>query len=423
MIREGDNLEVVVIEGNQTIAQQLMGLLASAGFTPHVLAPDRALMAAPGWTGPEVLLIGLDAERPQRLAYARRVQGAYPSAIIIGYTSNYTADALGEAMSAGARRVLRYPFEISALRQAVNDVREEVRLLTGPIASAPTAQVAPRPVSPISTAVATLNPERPHQLIALFSPKGGVGTSTLAVNLALALQLTGNQAVLVDGNISFGSLEVFLELQPVRSILQLVGDVEQMTPEAVMETLVPHSTGLQVLLAPLRPEEGDSIRGEHMQRVLNILKQRFPFTLVDTWPSYDERVLAVLEIADIILVPIGPDLPAMKNLNSFLRVARLLNYDMDKIVPVLMRANSVPPGHLKDLETFLKQELKWRVVSDGKRATAAANTGTPFVLSARDSQISQNIFDLAKSLAGDHEPAEDQAAKAKPQTGGRFWKR
>jgi pilus assembly protein CpaE len=177
-----------------------------------------------------------------------------------------------------------------------------------------------------------------------------------------------------------------------------------------------------VLLAPLRPEEGDSIRGEHMQRVLNILKQRFQFTLVDTWPSYDERVLAVLEIADTILVPIGPDLPAMKNLNSFLRVARLLNYDMDKIVPVLMRANSVPPGHLKDLETFLKQELKWRVVSDGKRATAAANTGTPFVLSGRDSQISQNIFELARFLAGDAEAAED-AAKLKPQPSGRFWKR
>jgi pilus assembly protein CpaE len=422
MIREGDNLEVVVIEGNQTIAQQLMGVLASAGFTPHVLAPDRALMAAPGWSGPDVLLIGLDADRPQRLAYARRVQGAYPSAIILGYTSNYTADALGEAMSAGARRVLRYPFEIPALRQAVNDVREEVRLLTGPV-TAPQHDVAPRQITPFSAAVATVNPEKPHHLIALFSPKGGVGTSTLAVNLSLALQLTGNQTVLVDGNISFGSLEVFLELQPVRSILQLVGDVEQMTPEAVMETLVPHSTGLQVLLAPLRPEEGDSIRGEHMQRVLNILKQRFPFTLVDTWPSYDERVLAVLEIADTILVPIGPDLPAMKNLNSFLRVARLLNYDMEKIVPVLMRANSVPPGHLKDLETFLKQELKWRVVSDGKRATAAANTGTPFVLSARDAQISQNIFDLAKFLAGDPESSDEQQAKAKPPASGRFWKR
>jgi MinD-like ATPase involved in chromosome partitioning or flagellar assembly len=90
---------------------------------------------------------------------------------------------------------------------------------------------------------------------------------------------------------------------------------------------------------------------------------------------------------------------------------------------VLMRANSVPPGHLKDLETFLKQELKWRVVSDGKRATTAANTGTPFVLSGRDAPISQNIFDLAKFLVGDQESSEEQQTKAKPQSSGRFWKR
>jgi pilus assembly protein CpaE len=421
MMRDGEHLEIVVIEGNQTVAQQLMGVLAGAGYTPHVLAPDRSLVAAPGWAGPDVLLVSLDIDRPQRLAYARRVQGTYPAAVIIGFTSNYTADALAEAMSAGARRVLRYPFEIGALRQAVHDVREELRALTGPMASAPRPMPAPAPANPSVAGIHVS--DRPHSLIALFSPKGGVGTSTLAVNLALALQLNGHQTALVDGNISFGSHEVFLELQPVRSILQLVGDVDQLTPDTVVEAMVQHHSGLQVLLAPLRPEEGDSVRGEQLQRILQILKQLYPFTLVDTWPSYDERVLAVLEIADTILVPIGPDLPAMKNLNSFLRVVRLLNYDMDKIVPVLMRSNSVPPGHLKDLESFLKQELRWRVVSDGKRATAAANTGTPFVLSARDSQISQNVFDLARFLAGGSE-AEEEPAKAKSQPGsGRFWRR
>lgn len=420
MTREGDNLEVAVIESNPTITQPLLSQLAAASFTPRDLAPNRALLETPGWSGPDVILVGLDDDRSQRLAFARRLHGTYPSAIILGYTANYTADALAEAMGAGARRVLRYPFEASALRQAVSDVRDELRAFAGPAPAAP--QVQTRPVITGLSATPGYVSDKPNQLIAVFSPKGGVGCSTLAVNLALALQLLGHQTALVDGNISFGSLEVFLELQPVRSILQLVGDVEHMTSEAVLETLVPHPSGLQVLLAPLRPEEGDSIRGEHMQRVLNTLKQHFPFTLVDTWPSYDERVLAVLEIADIILVPIGPDLPAMKNLNSFLRVARLLNYDMDKIVPVLMRANSVPPGHLKDLEAFLKQELKWRVVSDGKRATAAANTGTPFVLSARDSQISQNIFDIARYLGGEYEAGEP-ASKAKQPASGRFWKR
>jgi Flp pilus assembly CpaE family ATPase len=108
----------------------------------------------------------------------------------------------------------------------------------------------------------------------------------------------------------------------------------------------------------------------------------------------------------------------MKNLKQFLRVAQLLNYDMSKITLVLMRADSVPPGHLKDIERFLDQPLRLRVVSDGKRATNAANTGMPFVLSARDSVISQNILEIATHLVGEQEQAARQ-----PVTSGRFWRR
>lgn len=393
-----------------------MALLATSGtFQPRILAPDRPLMAAPGWTGPGVVLVGLDADRQQRLAYAQRVRSSYPGAIVIGYTSNYIADALAEAMNWGARRVLRYPFDLAALRQAVHDVQEELRGLVGQPPGAPANSVAvPPPRHPEQAAASS----RQNRVVAVFSPKGGVGSSTLAVNLAVALQLGGNPTALVDGNISFGSVDVFLNLQHTRSILQLVGEVQQITGDTVMEALVEHSTGLQVLLAPSRPEEGDSIRGEHLQRILGLLKQHFHFTITDLWPSFDERVLAVLEYADQILVPIGPELPAMKNLKQFLRVAQLLNYDMDKITIVLIRANSVPPGHLKDIERFLDQPLRWRVVSDGKRTTNAANTGMPFVMSARDAVISQNILDIARFLTGEQE----QAAK-QPLTSGRFWRR
>src|SRR5579862_375164 len=107
MRTEQESIEVLIIEGNQSIAQQVMALLAAGGtFHPRVLAPDRALMAAPGWTGPDVLLVGLDADRAQRLAYARRVQAAYPQGIIIGFAANYAADVLNDALGWGARRVL-----------------------------------------------------------------------------------------------------------------------------------------------------------------------------------------------------------------------------------------------------------------------------------------------------------------------------
>jgi len=414
-------LEVVVIEGNQAASRQILSVLSSnPDFNTRMLAPDRALTAHAGWTGPDLLLVGLDSDALQRLAYARRVQAAYPQAIIIGYAANHGADIVTQAMSAGARRVIRLPFELGTLTQTIQEVRAE---------PAPVVQPFPVIQPPGPGAMQDMGGRRAgdsgrdNQVIVLFSPKGGVGCSTLAVNLAVSLQQMGHPTALVDGNISFGSVEIFLELQPTHSILQLIGDLEQLNAELIQDTMVTHSSGLRVLLAPLRPEEGDGVRGEHLQRILSLLKKDFRFTLVDTWPSYDERVLAMLEVADLILVPIGPDLPAMKNLNSFLRVARLLNYDMDKIVPVLMRANSVPPGHLKELEAFLKQPLKWRVVSDGKRATDAANSGTPFVLSAKDAPISQNVFEIARFLASMDSPEAAAAKIASRPPSGRFWRR
>jgi len=296
----------------------------------------------------------------------------------------------------------------------VRDVHEELRSIVGQVPSHKSASSAVTAVGPDRAAGSNV----PHRVICVFSPKGGVGCSTLAVNLAVALQITGHTTVLVDGNISFGSADVFLNLQHTRSILQLMGEVQQISRETVLETLVEHSSGLRVLLAPSRPEEGDSIRGDHLQRVVGILRSEFQFTVVDTWPSFDERVLAMLETADQILVPIGPELPAMKNLKQFLRVAQLLNYEMSKMVLVLMRANSVPPGHLRDIERFLDQELRWRIVSDGKRTTAAANTGMPFVLSARDSEVSQNVFELARFVAGDGETARSQPKASSGLVGG-----
>jgi len=417
---ESGRLEIVVIEGNQAASRQILSVLSSnPDFNTRMLAPDRALTAHAGWTGPDLLLVGLDSDAIQRLAYARRVQTAYPLAIIIGYATHQSPDLMAQAMSAGARRVLRLPFELGTLQQAIEDIRAEPPGRTPPM---PIIQPpGPGAVRDLGAQMAGA-PSYDNQVIVLFSPKGGVGCSTLAVNLAVALQQMGHPTALLDGNISFGSVEIFLELQPTHSILQLIGDPEQLNTELVQDTMVTHSSGLKVLLAPLRPEEGDGVRGEHLQRIVSILKSEFRFTLVDTWPSYDERVLAMLEVADLILVPIGPDLPAMKNLNSFLRVARLLNYDMSKIIPVLMRSNSVPPGHLKELEAFLKQPLKWRVVSDGKRATDAANSGTPFVLSAKDAPISQNVFEIARFLA-DHVSATVTPKSQNKTPSGRFWRR
>jgi pilus assembly protein CpaE len=188
-------------------------------------------------------------------------------------------------------------------------------------------------------------------------------------------------------------------------MLQVVGDPGGIQVGSIEDVLLSHSSGIKAMLAPIKPEEGDTIHGDHLRQILAILRERFDYVVVDTWPSYDERVLAMLEVADQVLVPTGPELPAVKNLAAFLRVARLLDYPNDKLIPVLMRANSVSPAHLRDIESFLKQPLVWRIVSDGKRVTQSVNNGEPFVLTDESAPVSQNIFALAYMLDGQQETA------------------
>ena len=193
---------------------------------------------------------------------------------------------------------------------------------------------------------------------------------------------------------------MFLNLEPGTSMLHLVDETNRVSAARLDEALVAHSRGLNVLLAPHRPEDGEKISAEHLDAMLTLLRARYDYVVVDTCPSYDERILTVLERADQILTPTGPELSSIKNVTAFLRVAQRLGWQDEKVVVVLMRADSVPASHIYGLEGALGRALPWRVVSDGKRATAAINNGEPFVWTDRDADVSQAIDRLAYWLLG-----------------------
>jgi len=387
----------------------------------RLLAPGGALITGPDWPGPDAVLIGLDGDRAQGLAYAKWAQSTFPEAVILGYTADYTADTLAEAMSAGTRRVLQYPFHATEMLRAVAGARAERSEL---LKKARTKRKGTTGLLlPLHDEKGARDAESARRLLVVCSPKGGVGSSTLAVNLAVAIRFAGQHAVLVDGNISFGSHDVFLKLPPVRSMVHALADDGQIDEEHVMSALMRHSSGLYVMLAPVHPEDGERIDAGHMLRMLQILKDRFAFTVVDASPPNDSRVLAALQVADTIIVPIGPDFPSLKNLMSFLHMLTLLQVNLDRITPVLVRSDGVPADHVKALEEATGRELHWRIVSDWERTSLAANTGTPFVLGAPNAEISKTVVGLARSFVGADAKAGQSGPPSSKQTAGKFWGR
>lgn len=234
-----------------------------------------------------------------------------------------------------------------------------------------------------------------HRVVTCFSPKGGVGCSMIAVNLAVALQIRARRTVLLDGSLSSGTVDLFLGLAPTNALLHLVRADQEISDFSTQQALVRHTCGLHVLLAPRDPEQGESITTDHMRQILDALRSVYEFVVLDTSTGYDERVLLMLDTADWIVVPVAPDMAAIKSVAAFLRLCRLLGLSSEKLLLVLVRADSVSRNQIGQIETFLHRRFNHHIPSDGRTATRALNEGMPIVLHDPHTALAHSLEALA----------------------------
>lgn len=234
-------------------------------------------------------------------------------------------------------------------------------------------------------------------VIAVYSPKGGIGTSSMAINLAVALQQDFGGIALVDGDLQFGDIAVHLNTKPRRTISDIM---QNGVPEIdiLSELTIPHSTGLQLLLAPPQPEFADEITPETLVDVLDGLRDSFAAIIVDTNSYLSEKNLAVLDAADYIVLITAPELPGIKSAKQFLELAEQLEIDRKRIGVVINRA-ALPGGVNPDqIETALNLDTSYRVPHDPKllqatRRGAAVVQKDPGAPSARAlKEIGQDIW-------------------------------
>ncbi len=338
------------------------------------------------------------------------IANTVPESPIIMMSVQGEQDYLRRSMLAGAREFLVKPFSADELVNAIRHVHEIEK-----VKRARYAQAAPAPSAQTPSLTAMLQPER-GKIISFFSPKGGVGRTTIATNLAVALhQSTGKPVVLVDGSLPFGDIAVILNMSPkAKTIADLVGSFEQVDSEVLESVLVQHSTGIKVLLAPPTPEAAELITGPNIKKVLETLRENYAFVVVDTWPSFQEQVLTMLDVADVILTLMTLEITSLKNVRVFMEIAEKLGYDEQKVQLVANRNDSSGGIKASDVEASLARKIPHTIVSDGRALVLAVNRGVPFVISHRDSQVAKDIFTLAEKLSGAGEAAA-AAGSATPQ--------
>ena len=237
------------------------------------------------------------------------------------------------------------------------------------------------------------------KVICVFSPKGGVGRTTMSVNIAIAIrQLTGRRVALVDCNLPFGDIGIVMNLAATRTIADLLPNIAELTPELVEPILRDHESGVRVLLAPTRPELAELFQPEHIRRIFEVLRRCYDYVIVDTWPSFQEVILALFDCSSEIVLLTTLDMPAVKNIRMFLDVCDGIRYPKEHVTLVLNRADSTGGLRVEEIEESMQHRVAANLVSGGELVTASINRGVPFILSDPDAPISRDVFAVATML-------------------------
>lgn len=234
-------------------------------------------------------------------------------------------------------------------------------------------------------------------VVSLFSPKGGVGRTTLAYNVAVALG-SEHKVCLIDGSLQFSDLRGLLRVPATApSIVNLPTD--RIRESDVNDVVWKDAAGIDIMLAPPRVELAEMVTVRDVEKALSILRQLYEFIVIDTRAALSDDVLVYLDASDLILQVLTYDTMAIRSLAMAGEAFDAIGYPASKLATVLNRSDAAGGISRADLEEALGRSIDFEVVSDGRLVLAANNEGVPFVAQSPDAPISVAVRRLAGSLA------------------------
>ncbi len=240
------------------------------------------------------------------------------------------------------------------------------------------------------------------KVIALMGAKGGVGTTTVATNLAVALrQLTGKRVALADFSLQFGDVAVLLNVWSKHTVHDLAVHYQTLDETLLERVLMPHSSGVKVLQAPSDLRMAGEIGPKQIAAMVKLLRSHFDYVVMDCWSFVDEITETLLGNADQVLLVTTPDVPALKNTKQALDYFTGHGVQRDQMALVLNRFPSIKGIKLSDIQEHLRHPIQANLPSDGPTLAYAANEGIPVVQSHPQSWVAQSLLKLAAWVAGD----------------------
>ncbi|GGK39086.1 hypothetical protein GCM10010124_34860 [Pilimelia terevasa] len=317
---------------------------------------------------------------------------------------------LAEALRLGASlRIARPTLGVVLLREAVavpvlaEAIRAGIREVVPADDPAALATACARSLDvsrQLGASIAPAAGPRTAQVVTVFAGKGGCGKSTVATNLAVTLADGGNRRVLlVDLDLQFGDVGIMLQLEPERSIADAIGMAGRLDPDGFTSLLTKYRPGLDTLLAPAGPAEGDHVTRELIGELIGVARQMYDFVVVDTPPYFSDQVLATLDLTDHFALVVTPDLPTLKSIKLTQDMFDLLEYPRERRLAILNRADSQVGLSVTDIERAVGMAMAVHMPSS-RDVPLSVNRGIPLAVDQPQHAVSRSIRELADRCAG-----------------------
>lgn len=388
-------IHITIISSKPYVAirfEKLIALMENVDIVEKVNNAQEAI-ASISSTKPEVALIDLDLPDVNGAKLIEELHKGSPATQVVAVAQERNAEDTLLVLRTGASDFLTYEVGLDEFRTAImkagelsltqrKDIDKSAQFLE---------DVKPK-------AINIEGSKRTGEIITVFSSKGGTGVTSLAVNIALALQDGENPVALVDGDMQFGDVGLFLNQNATNSITDLVNRINNLDKKIIDDVMVFHkASGLYLLPAPLRPEYADQVDGEKFSVVLEYLRYIFKYIVINTSSYISDPCLAALDAGDIVLYVTTPEIASIWGARMFLGLWEKLGMSSKRILLTLNRNRkniTITPKKISERLNFPVSAI----LDDDELVARAADLGLPFLLSNKDAQISKSVISIAQLL-------------------------
>ncbi|MBB5870952.1 pilus assembly protein CpaE [Allocatelliglobosispora scoriae] len=375
----------ILYEQWQQQAQQLVKLL---GDDTHTVTSADALVERINTDREEILVIlGPSTPLAEAVGFAQQCRLRRPALGVLLLRQHLDVSVMSEALRSGVREVVDAADHAAILAACARSKDLSRQIGNGPRVNGHVSDAVSTPGAP--------GEKFDGQIVTVFSAKGGVGKSTIAVNLAVTLSDGGKRKVcLIDLDLAFGDVGIMLQLSPLKTIADAIPVADRFDETGFRALLTPYRPGLDVLLAPVQPALAEDVRRDLISEVVQIARDNFEYVVIDTASSFSEQMLAALDATHHYILVATPELPALKNLRVTIDMFDLLDYRRQARTVVLNRADTKVGLSNADIERVLRVPVNGWVPSS-RDVPVSTNSGVPLAVSHPNHPISVAVRDLA----------------------------